>query len=342
MKKITLVVCFFLFLGGFLTVNAQTLHPGYVISNCIHLEGDGGWDYLTVDAPNNRLFVSHSTMVQVVDLQKGTLLATIADTKGVHGIALAADLNKGFISCGKDSSVVVFDLTSYKVIERVKVTGKNPDAILYDPYKKIIFTFNGGSANTTVIDANSFKVIATIPLDGKPEFAVSDKKGKVYVNNEDKSLVNVINTNTLKVENSWSLAPGEEPSGLALDNETHRLFMVCSNKLMVVMNALTGKVITTLPIGDRCDGVAFDPTTKRAFSSNGDGTMTVVQENANDTYTVVENVVTQKGARTISCNPLTHKLYLPTAEFEAAVGNARPAIKTGSFVILEIEQSTIK
>jgi YVTN family beta-propeller protein len=342
MKNIAMFFFAALLICGVTTANAQTVKSEYKISNRIHLEGDGGWDYLTVDAPNNRLFVSHSTMVQVVDLQKGTLIATIADTKGVHGIALAADLNKGFISCGKDSSVVVFDLTSCKVIERVKVTGANPDAILYDPYKKIVFTFNGRSSNTTVLDATTYKVISTIPLDGKPEFAVSDKKGKVYVNNEDKSLVNVINTNTLKVENSWSLAPGEEPSGLALDNDTHRLFMVCSNKLMVVMNALTGKVITTLPIGDRCDGVAFDPATKRAFSSNGDGTMTVVQENANDTYTVVENVVTQKGARTISCNPLTHKLYLPTAEYEAAVGNARPALKPGTFVILESEPGIIK
>jgi YVTN family beta-propeller protein len=319
-------------------LNAQSIQPGYKISNRIHLEGDGGWDYLTADAPNNRLFVSHSTMVQVVDIKKGTLLATISDTKGVHGVALAADLNKGFISCGKDSTVVVFDLTSYKVIERVKVTGANPDAILYDPYKKIVFTFNGRSSNATVLDAVSNKVIATIPLAGKPEFSASDNHGKVYVNIEDKSLLTVINTNTLKVENSWPLAPGEEPSGLALDNETHRLFMVCSNKLMVVMNALTGKIIITLPIGDRCDGVAFDPGTKRAFSSNGDGTMTVVQEHANDTYTVVENVVTQKSARTIAVNPLTHKLYLPAAEFEAAVGNARPAAKPGSFTILEISQ----
>ena len=337
MKKITSAICSFLLLSGMISVNAQSNLSGYKISNRIHLEGDGGWDYLTVDAPGNRVFVSHSTMVQVVDLKKGTLLASIADTKGVHGIALAADLNKGFISCGKDSSVVVFDLTTCKVIERVKVTGANPDAILYDPYKKIVFTFNGRSSNTTVLDATTNKVIATIPLAGKPEFSASDKNGKVYVNIEDKSLVTVINTNTLKVENSWSLAPGEEPSGLALDNETHRLFMVCSNKMMVVMNAVTGKVITNLPIGDRCDGVAFDPATKRAFSSNGDGTMTVVQENANDSYKVIENVVTQKGARTISCNPLTHKLYLPTAEFEIAVGNARPAIKPGTFVILEIE-----
>jgi YVTN family beta-propeller protein len=337
MKKLASFVCLIFLFCVVLSMNAQSVQPGYKIANRIHLDGDGGWDYLTVDAANNRLFVSHSTMVQVVDLQKGTLLATIADTKGVHGIALAADLNKGFISCGRDSTVVVFDMTSYKVIERVKVTGKNPDAILYDPFKKIVFTFNGGSSNTTVLDALTNKVIATIPLAGKPEFSASDKKGKVYVNIEDKSLVTVINTNTLKVEESWSLAPGEEPSGLALDNESHRLFLVCSNKLMVVMNALTGKVITTLPIGDRCDGVAFDPATKRAFSSNGDGTMTVVQENANDTYNVVENVATQRGARTISCNTLTHKLYLPTAEFEATTGNARPAIKPGTFVVLEIE-----
>ncbi len=342
MKNSKSIVFIALLFCSVVTLNAQTFHPGYIISNRIHLDGDGGWDYLTVDAPNNRLFVSHSTMVQVVDLQKGTLLATIADTKGVHGIALAADMNKGFISCGKDSSVVVFDMSSYKVIERVKVTGANPDAILYDPFKKIVFTFNGRSSNTTVLDAVSNKVIATIPLAGKPEFSASDKNGKVYVNIEDKSLVTVINTNTLKVESSWSLAPGEEPSGLVLDNETHRLFLVCSNQLMVVMNALTGKVITTLPIGDRCDGVAFDPATKRAFSSNGDGTMTVVQENANDTYTVVENVTTLKGARTIAVNPSTHKIYLPTAEFEAPVGNARPAIKTGTFVLLELEQNMMK
>ena len=207
MKTIASFICLFLLFGGF-SLNAQSTLPGYKISNQIHLDGDGGWDYLTVDAPNNRLFVSHSTMVQVVDIQKGMLLATIADTKGVHGIALAPDLNKGFISCGKDSSVVVFDMNSYKVIERVKVTGANPDAILYDPYKKIIFTFNGRSSNATVLDATSNKVIATIPLAGKPEFAASDKNGKVYVNIEDKSLVTVINTNTLKTAESWPLAPG--------------------------------------------------------------------------------------------------------------------------------------
>lgn len=334
MKKITLMVCLALLLSGIGSVNAQT---EYKISNRISLNGDGGWDYITADPATNRLYVSHSTMVQVVDLQNGKLIATIADTKGVHGIALASDLKKGYISCGRDSSVVVFDLKTNQELKRIKVTGANPDAILYDPYKKVVFTFNGRSSNATVIDAVTDKVIATIPLAGKPEFSATDKKGRVYVNIEDKSLVTVINTNTLKVEASWPLAPGEEPSGLAFDNESQRLFLVCSNKLMVVMNALNGKIITTLPIGDRCDGVAFDPTTKRAFSSNGDGTMTVVQENANDTYKVIANVPTQKGARTIACNVATHKLYLPTADFEAAVGNARPAIKAGSFTVLELE-----
>jgi YVTN family beta-propeller protein len=334
MKKITSFIFLILLFCGVFTVNGQS---GYKIANKIHLNGAGFWDYLTADAVNNRLFVSHGTMVQVVDLQKGTLFATIDDTKGVHGIALAHDLNKGFISCGRDSSVVVFDLTTCKVLERIKVTGKNPDAILYDPYKKIVFTFNGGSSNSTVIDAKTDKVIETIPLAGKPEFPATNGKGKAYVNIEDKSLITVINTNTLKVEKSWSIAPGDEPSGLAFDVSTNRLFSVCGNKMMVISNALTGKVVTTLPIGDRCDGVTFDPTSKRAFSSNGDGTMTVVQENADDTYSVVENVVTQKGARTITCNTKTHKLYSPTAEFETATGNGRPAAKANSFTVLEIE-----
>ena len=311
----------------------------YKITNKIQLGGAGGWDYLTVDDASGKLYVSHATQVMVVDLKKGTLTGTIPDTKGVHGVALAKDLNKGFVSCGRDSSVAVFDLKTLKVTGRVKITGRNPDAILYDPYKHFIFTFNGGSSNATVMDARTNKIIATIPLAGKPEFCASDGKGKVYVNIEDKSMVSEINTNTLKVENSWPLAPGEEPSGLALDNENHRLFLVCSNKLMVILNAVTGKVITTLPIGDRCDGVAFDPGLKRAYSSNGDGTMTVVQEINPESFKVLENVPTQMGARTIACDPTTHALYLPSAQYEtqAAGAKGRPAMKPESFMVLEIK-----
>ena len=214
---------------------------------------------------------------------------------------------------------------------------------MYDAFSERIFTFNGRSNNISVIDVKTDKIIGTIELEGKPEFAVSDGKGKVYVNIEDKSKICMFNPVTMKVEATWSIAPGEEPSGLALDNETHRLFSVC-DKMMVILDALTGKVITTVTIGDRVDGVAFDPKTKRAYSSNGDGTMTVVQEVDANTFKVVENVATQKGARTITVNKTTHKLYLPTAEFGEAPAptkdnaHPRPAIKPGTFVILEVEQ----
>ena len=214
---------------------------------------------------------------------------------------------------------------------------------MYDAFSERIFTFNGRSNNISVIDVKTDKVVGTIELEGKPEFAVSDGKGKVYVNIEDKSKICMFNPVTMKVEATWSIAPGEEPSGLALDNETHRLFSVC-DKMMVILDALTGKVITTLTIGDRVDGVAFDPKTKRAYSSNGDGTMTVVQEVDANTFKVVENVATQKGARTITVNKTTHKLYLPTAEFGEAPAptkdnaHPRPAIKPCTFMILEVEQ----
>ena len=339
MKKITSIFFFVMLLCGNVAVYAQAGKSEYKITNKIQLGGAGGWDYLSVDESAGRLYVSHATQVMVVDLKKGTLAGVIADTKGVHGIAIARELNKGFISCGRDSSVAVFDLKTLAVTARVKVTGRNPDAILYDPYKQLVFTFNGGSSNSTVLDAKSNKVIATIPLAGKPEFAQTDGKGKVYVNIEDKSSLSVINANTLKVENTWSIAPGEEASGLAFDNVNHRLFMVCSNKLMVVMDALTGKVITTLPIGNGSDGAAFDPGTKRAYSSNGDGTMTVVQEVNPNTFKVLENVPTHTGARTIAFDKSTHAIYLPTAEFEpqAAGAAGRPKMKPETFMILEVK-----
>jgi YVTN family beta-propeller protein len=233
--------------------------------------------------------------------------------------------------------VTVFNLTTLEVTGKIKGTGKNPDAILYDPFSKKLFTFNGGSASATVIDPKENKIIATIPLSGKPEFPASDGNGKVYVNIEDKSEICEINSTTLKVVSSWSIAPGEEPSGLALDNETHRLFSVCSNKLMVVSDALAGKVVTTLPIGDRCDGVAFDPGLKRAYSSNGEGTITVVQQIGKDSYKVMESITSLKGARTIAIDKRTHHLYLPTADFgPEQEGNRRPAILPGTFKVLEV------
>ena len=311
------------------------------MANKFPIAGDGGWDYLSVDESGGRIFVSHGTVVQVVDEKDGKLLGTVTDTKGVHGIAIASDLGKAYISNGRDSSVSIIDLKSLAFITKVSVTGQNPDAILYDQFSHKVFVYNGRSSNATIIDALSDKVIATIPLDGKPEFSVTDGKGKVYVNIEDKSEITMINSETLNVEKTWSIAPGEEPSGLALDNENHRLFAVCGNKLMAVVDAASGKVITTLPIGDGVDGAAFDPGLKRAYSSNGEGTVTVIAEVNPNEFKVLENVPTQPGARTIAVNKKTHHLYLSTAEFEpasatAAGTNRRPSVKSGTFVLLDI------
>lgn len=334
MNKLFVLVCTFALLCSSILVSAQS---NYKIINQIPPEGDGGWDYLSVDEAAGRLYVSHATMALVVDLKTGKQIGKIADTNGIHGIATVPALNKGFTSNGRDSSVTVFDLKTLEVIGKIKGTGKNPDAILYDSFSQKLFTFNGGSATATVIAPRENKIIGTIKLDGKPEFPASDGKGKIFVNIEDKSEISEINATTLKVDRSWSISPGEEPSGLALDNETHRLFSVCSNKLMVVSDALAGKVITTLPIGDRCDGVAFDPGLKRAYSSNGEGTITVVQEIEKDHFKVLENIVTQKGARTIAVDKTTHHLYLPTAEFgPQQEGNRRPAMLPGTFRVLEV------
>jgi YVTN family beta-propeller protein len=330
--------------GIVFTIKAQAPTSHYSPINKIKVEGDGGWDYLASDDASGLIYLSHGNIVQVLDPKTGLLKATIPETKGVHGIAIADDLGKGFISNGRDTSVTIFDLKTFKTITKVKVTGKNPDAILYDPFSKKVFAYNGRTSNATVIDAVSNKVVATIPLKGKPEFSATDNKGKVYVNIEDSNAVSVINTTTLKVENTWSVAPGEEPSGLALDNKNHRLFMVCGNNVMMILNAENGKVIAKLPIGDGSDGVAFDAGKERAYSSNGDGTMTVVQGTNGGDYKILETVKTQKGARTITVNEQTHKIYMPTAEFdELPAGEKekkRPPLKKGSFTVLEI--STLK
>ena len=315
-----------------------TAQSNYKISRQIAVGGDGSWDYITVDGAASRIYASHATSAVVVDSKTGKVIGSIPDTKGIHGIALNKALNRGYTSNGRDSSVTVFDLTTLKPIETIKVTGANPDCIMFDSFSGKIFTFNGRSSNATVIDSKNNKVLATIPLDGKPEFAASDGNGNIFVNIEDKSVINVISSKEFKVIHQWPIAPGEEPSGLALDNETHRLFSVCSNKLMVVTDAETGKVITTLPIGDRCDGVAFDPAKKLAYSSNGEGSITVVQEVNAKTFKVLETIKTLPGAKTIALDLATHHLYLPTAEYGvAAAGERRPPIKPNSFMILDVE-----
>jgi DNA-binding beta-propeller fold protein YncE len=341
MKKYIFFINCFLLLGWSCFLKAQNEPSGYKIVNKFHIEGDGGWDYLNVDESTGRIFVSHSSVVQVIDEKDGKLLGTIPDTKGVHGIAIATDLNKAFISNGRDSSVTIIDLKSLAFITKVPVTGQNPDAILYDPFSHKVFVYNGRTANATVIDGNTNKVVSTIKLSGKPENSVTDGKGKVYVNIEDKNEIMVINATTNKVEQAWSIAPGEEASGMALDNENHLLFAVCSNKLMVVLSALTGKVVTTLPIGEGSDGAAFDPALKRAYSSNGEGTLTVVQEISPDKFKVLANVPTLPGARTITVNRKTHHVFMTTAEYEAvspssANTSRRPVVKPGTFMVLDV------
>ena len=338
MKTLKIIFCFLL-----LVYSANSFSQSeYKIANRYNLEGNGGWDYLTMDESTGKLYISHGTVVQVLDVNSGKVIGKISDLKGVHGIALVPELNKGFITNGRDTSVTVFDLQDYKTLEKITVTGINPDAILYDAFSNKLFVYNGRSANATVIDAATNKVVETIPLDGKPEFSVCDGKGKVFVNIEDKNEITLINSATLKVEKSWSISPGEEPSGLAFDINNNRLFSVCGNKLLIVSDAENAKVITTLPIGDGSDGVTFDPGLSRIYSSNGEGNITVIQEENANSFKVFETVVTQKGARTITIDTKTHHIYMPCAEYgetpEKTNENPhpRPPIKPGTFTILDI------
>ncbi len=342
MKRLLLLSGCLLTLVTGLNLMGQNARSEYSIVNKIQLPGDGGWDYLSVDEAGARLFVSHSSVVVVADLKTNKLAGTINDTPGVHGIALAEDLNKAFISVGRNASVKIINFKTLELIADVKVTGQNPDAILYDQFSKKVLTFNGGSANATVLDAVTNEVVGTIPLAGKPEFPASDGKGKIFVNIEDKNLISVIDIKTMTVEKSWPIAPGEGASGLALDNETHRLFAVCGNKLMMVVDATDGHVVTSLPIGDGCDGVKFDQGLKRAYSSNGEGTMTVVQEVNKDNFKVIENVKTMSGSRTLALDSKTHHIYLPSVEYSPAAAatadNPRPrrTVVPGSFAVLDI------
>ena len=343
MKKIRVFLAVTVILFPFVMVHAQSPDSHYKIAGRFHLDGDGGWDYITADSGAGRMFVSHATMVQVVDEKTGKVVGVIPDTKGVHAAVIAADAGEGFTSNGKDTSLTVFDLSTLKVLRKISATGAGPDAMTYDAFSHAVFCFNGKSANATVIDAKTCKVAATIALDGKPEFPASDGKGLLYVNLEDKSLVEVIDTKAMKTVRSFSIAPGESPTGIALDNAKGLLFIGCGNKLMVVADVKSGKVIASLPIGDHCDGAAFDPVYKRAYASCGDGTLTVVQEEKNGVCRVLESVATQKGARTVAIDMKTHHLYLPTADFGPAPAptpenpKPRPAILPGTFVVLDVE-----
>jgi DNA-binding beta-propeller fold protein YncE len=306
---------------------------GYKLEKTIPVPGDGGWDYLIVDSASRRVYVSHATRVEVLDADSGELKGHIADTAGVHGIAVAADLGRGFTSNGRADTVTIFDLKSLKPLATVK-TGKNPDFILFDPASKRVFAFNGGGKSATAIDAADGKVAGTIELGGKPEAAVSDGAGHVYVNSEDTAEVLKLDARDLKVLERWSVAPAKLPVSLAIDPKTDRLFVGCRSKSLVVLNTKTGKSVATLPIGDRVDAGAFDPETKMVFCSCGDGSVAVVRQESADKYTLVETIKTRPGSKTMALDPKTHKLFLPGVEYKPGAAGARPMAVSGSFVVM--------
>ena len=336
MKKIPGITLLFVVISGNLSLNAQT--PFHVLKT-FHIQSPGGWDYLAIGPGNGRLYVSHSTQVNILDLKTGDSVGVIENTTGVHGIAFDKEHNKGFTSNGRLNNVTVFDLKTNAVLGQI-ATGQNPDAILYEPYSKKIVTCNGRGRNLSILDPVENKLLDSIDVGGKPETAVSNGAGALFVNIEDKNEIVMINMKTFKVEAHWPLAPAEEPTGLAFDKSTNRLFAGCGNKLLAILDASNGKLIQTLAIGDGCDGVAFDDDKKNIFTSNGEGTISVFHENSADNVEAVVTIATKRGARTITVDKLTHLLYLPTADFEpmAPDQKGRPKMIPGTFQVLVIGQ----
>lgn len=318
------------------------LNAGYHLAHEVPLPGDGGWDYLTFEQGGHRLFIAHGTEVQVVDTDSLTLTGTIADTPGVHGIALAPDLGRGYISAGRANSIVVFDLKSLARLKEIKTTGENPDAIIYDAATERVFSFNGHGRNATAIDAKSDAVIGTIALDAKPEFAVTDGQGHVYVNLEDRSSIAAIDPRKLAVTAVWPVRGCEEPSGLALDVAGKHLFAACGNKVMAVVDVASGRVLGTAPIGEGVDGARYDPGARLAFASCGEGVLTAVALPASGTPEVAQSLPTQRGARTMALDERSHRIFLVTANFGPPPPatperpHPRPSILPGTFRLLVV------
>jgi YVTN family beta-propeller protein len=334
MKKI------FLLIISVVSINLMFAQSGYKLTKTFHIASSGGWDYITADANSNKLFLSHGIQVNVIDKTNGDSIGVIKNTNGVHGIALNKDMQRGYTSNGRSNNVTVFNLTTLAVVDSV-ATGQNPDAIMYDAFSKKIITCNGRSKDLTVIDPSTNKVIATIAVGGKPETAVSDNAGKIFVNIEDKNEIVAIDIVNNTVLNHWSIAPGDGPTGLAIDVKTKRLFAGCEKQLIVV-DATNGKIVDKLTIGDGCDGVAFDNSLQYIFTSNGEGTVTVIKEISANEFKILENITTKKGARTICVDETTHIVYLPAADYEPLPANAgektRPKMIAGTFGALVLEK----
>jgi DNA-binding beta-propeller fold protein YncE len=332
--------------GSYLAQSAPSAENIKFTLDRFHPGGEGGWDLLAIDTKRHHLFASRSTHVQVIDTESGKIVGDITGTEGVHGIALADELNIGFTSNGKSNSVTIFDLATLSEIETFKISGLNPDAILYEPKSKHIFAFNGHSSNATVIDAVTHKEIGTIDLPGKPELAVSNEVGNVFVNLEDKNEIAVIDSGSNKVLKSYPLGNGVAPTGLAIDQKHNLLFSACANGKMEILDAENGKIVEEVAIGAAPDSAAFDSNLGIAISSNGEGTLTLIKENDPWHFSVLQNVVTQKGARTMAYDPDSHRAYLPTALFGETPSatkeqpKPRPTIIPDSFVILVVALRT--
>jgi len=309
---------------------------GYRVLKTYPIGGDGGWDYLTLDNSSRRLYISRSTHVLVLDADSGKQVGEISDTPGVHGIALAPEFDRGFTSNGREGTVSIFEMKTFKTITKVKV-GDNPDAILYDPATKHVFTFNGRSKDATAVDAANGTVVGKVELGGKPEFGVSDGKGELFVNLEDKNELLALDANKLAVKSRWPLAPCDGPTGLALDGQHRRLFSGC-DKLMAIVDADSGKMVSKLPICDGVDATAYDDEENLAFASCHDGKLTVVREESPDKFSVVENATTQPGARTMTLDPKTHNVFTVTAKFKPSGQGAggRGALVPNTFVMIEV------
>jgi YVTN family beta-propeller protein len=335
MKKRTAAGVVAIFFLTLMTLTTAAAAADYKIVKTWKLGGDGGWDDLTADSSGHRLFISRATRVMVIDTESGKQVGEIPDTAGVHGIALDPEIGRGFTSNGREDTVSVFDLKSLAVEKKIKVGG-NPDAILYDPFSKRVFTFNGKSKDTTAVDASKGEVAGKLELGGKPEFAATDEKGTVFVNLEDTSELVAFDPQKLTVKSRWKLADCEKPTGLAIDPKNRRVFAGCSgNKKMLVVNADSGKVLASLPIGEGCDGARFDPGRGLAFASAGDGTITVIKEDGPDKFSIAQTISTQKGARTMALDAKTHQLFTVTADVSGTRENRK--IAPDSFVVLVAE-----
>jgi YVTN family beta-propeller protein len=303
-----------LWVGGLLAFGCALAagDSGYAWQPSWAIGGEGKWDLLTVDAAHNRLFIPRATRVQAIDLDSGKLIGEIKDTAGVHGVAVAAEFKRGFTSNGDSDSVTVFDLDSLAPITRIKISGHDPDAIVYDPYSKHVYAFNGHSDNATIIDPATAKEVGSVSLPGRPEFALSDGNGRIYLNLEDKDMLAVIEVATNTVRSTWPLAPCKGPTGLALDAARHRLFSVCANQHLVVTDSESGRHIAELPIGTHADAAAFDPGNGTVFSSNGDSAdVTIVDASTPDHYSVRGSLKTAPGSKTMALDARTHRLYVP-------------------------------